>query len=751
MRDLRLAARLIVGGGRSELVRLCLMSLGLAVGVVALLLVARVPGVLHSRDQVMSERAPVPAVGEQRPALSVLSNYGSWRGKPFLRVYVADVTPDAAPPPGLRAVPRPGEVALSPAAAALMGDDRFRALVRGRVTQQIGPVGLTGPDELLAYVGTDREELRAGSGAVGWGVPTGVAVDETDQYRYVAVEMAILILPASVIYVYACGQLAAATRRRRYAALRLVGASRQTLTRVATIEAAVACIAGIALGILAFRLVNGPLGRSGLVGLSWFESQSRLGPLDVACLLVAAPLGARIAGGLSGRRAVINPLQQRRSTEERPPRWWLLVPLVSGLALLVPLLPFGRRGHQGGTIQTLLVLGATLSALGLLLASRLLSVLVARAVRSRVRALPVRLGLSRLEAEGAAATRLVSGLALLVLIAGTGAGLTHAAERQASAETRSFRVHVYGDDIPVQARDDVSQVSAAGLSWATVHSKVDADRSAPDTEARWRERVGMLVADCQEARELLRAALPGCRSEQLYRVEAPNSRLVLDPGEPVEFATANKVRRLVVPEQRVQTDSRGFITAGSVSLLFTGQQPPGGWYDGSIFFFVVPPGIESLDRFSTALAQVAPTAPVNASLDMSALIAYRAHRSAIEAGVGVGFALGLLAVLISLIDRSIERRRDVVTMVILGTRTRTIRLAQAVFGSVPMVVGGSLALLVGFVTANALSTLENPSPRWYWTPLSAGLPLVLVGMVVTAASALVVVGVKPRVEDLRRE
>ncbi|MDP9352061.1 MAG: hypothetical protein M3P51_11040, partial [Chloroflexota bacterium] len=239
MKDLRLAVQLIWGGGKRELVRLLLMSVGLTIGVMALLLVIQVPGILNTRNEILSDRAPLPAAPGQDSALLVRTNHSFWAGEPLYRVFVAATSPAATgvTPPGLSKLPSRGQTALSPAAVRLLRNKNFAQLVPGRTTARVGSAGLIGPDELVAYIGVAPEQLRHGTKTVSWGVPTGVPLVGTGQFKFVAVETAVLILPAVIIYVHTCGRLAAATRRRRYAALRLVGASRRTLARVATIEA----------------------------------------------------------------------------------------------------------------------------------------------------------------------------------------------------------------------------------------------------------------------------------------------------------------------------------------------------------------------------------------------------------------------------------------------------------------------------------------------------------------------------------
>lgn len=87
---------------------------------------------------------------------------GSWRGVPLTRVYVTEAKSGAPRPPGVARLPQPGEIVLSPAAAALsQSSSGFARLVPGSQVGTIANAGLLGPDELYAYVGVQHDALRA--------------------------------------------------------------------------------------------------------------------------------------------------------------------------------------------------------------------------------------------------------------------------------------------------------------------------------------------------------------------------------------------------------------------------------------------------------------------------------------------------------------------------------------------------------------------------------------------------------------
>lgn len=753
--DLRLALRLLLGGGRAGAVRLLLMAGGTAVAVTADLTIAQLPGVLADRDAVIADRQPIPATGErQQSDFDYLYTELSWEGEPLTRVFVAAGASSPAPA-GLDGMPRPGEVALSPGAANLAEEPAFRALVPGRVVATIADPGLVEPEELIAYVGVPAEDIGQPSLGTAWGVPAGTDVAGTRQFQTIALELSLLVLPAALIYLASCARLAAATRRRRYAALRLVGTSVRTLRRVAYVEASVATVAGCLLGVAVFAVLDGPIGRNGLIGVRWFPERQPLDPAVVVALLAVALIATRAAALASSRRASVDPLAERRAQVDRPARWWMLLPLTLGVSLLVPWLPVGSPREVGDS-GSIIVAGAVLCTVGVLAAARLVVSAAARVLTTPRFALGVRLGARRLLVDSASAIRLVAGLALLVLVlvlvAGIGTGLVVSSEQAAASEVKPISIHVYGSDVLPDQRDAVRELGDGSRTWLTVNSMVVNDPSAPDDGTpQWAiDHLGvrLFVAPCDEI-EALTGHRSECAPDRLYRIDT-GVQPPLPSGVDVPFRRDGDPLVLTAPMHSIRVDPDS--DASTSGLLYTGRSAPEGWATDTTFYFVVPPGLDSLDQFSTRLAQVAPSATANASVDLRGVVtAFRVHRDVLGFGTTVSFGLGVLAALIALLDRNIERRRLVVDLVTLGTPTRTIRAAQVAFAAVPMLVLGSLAAGVGFLVANVIAAADTGDHRWLWSPLGAEAPLLFLGLVASVLASLVTVGTTPRAEDLRHE
>jgi hypothetical protein len=117
----------------------------------------------------------------------------------------------------------------------------------------------------------------------------------------------------------------------------------------------------------------------------------------------------------------------------------------------------------------------------------------------------------------------------------------------------------------------------------------------------------------------------------------------------------------------------------------------------------------------------------------------------------LAFALGIAAFLISAAGRAVERRREVTALVVVGTPKRTLRLVQWTQTLVPLALALAVAAGVGHLAGNALLRLQGRQVGWYTGTVAAAWPMVAVGLLAAVGVGSIVVGLRPRAEDLRRE
>src|SRR6185369_3918281 len=180
-------------------------------------------------------------------------------------------------PPGVTALPAPGELVVSPALHRLLDSPSavlLRQRLNGTIVGEIGPEGLTGPSELAFYAGTDR--LTADQGGVvrrdHFGEPSGAGEALNPVlFLLVVIIFVVLLLPVG-IFVAAAVRFGGESRDRRLAGVRLVGADARMARRIAAGEALLSGLLGLVAGVGLFLLGRALAPRFVLFNLSVFSS-----------------------------------------------------------------------------------------------------------------------------------------------------------------------------------------------------------------------------------------------------------------------------------------------------------------------------------------------------------------------------------------------------------------------------------------------------------------------------------------------
>ncbi|MCD1276054.1 MAG: ABC transporter permease, partial [Candidatus Nanogingivalaceae bacterium] len=145
----------------------------------------------------------------------------------------------------------------------------------------------------------------------------------------------ILLFPI-VIFVSVATQLGAAQREKRYAALRLIGATKRQVARVLMLESLLASVVGVLIGLGAFWLLQAPLQDFRMDGMRFNPGDLVLTGTQYA-LIIGLTLGLTMfVNWRRMRRAQISPLGVSRSVEKvkKLRAWRALVP-VAGIAIFV--------------------------------------------------------------------------------------------------------------------------------------------------------------------------------------------------------------------------------------------------------------------------------------------------------------------------------------------------------------------------------------------------------------------------------
>jgi len=191
-----------------------------------------------------------------------------------------------------------------------------------------------------------------------------------------------------VIFVSVATQLGAAQREKRYAALRLIGATKRQVGRVLILESLLASVVGVLIGLGAFWLLQAPLQNFKIDGMRFNPSDLALTATQYA-LIIGLTLGLTVfVNWRRMRRAQISPLGVSRSVEKvkKLRAWRPLVP-VTGIAIFAwlsskPGLDWLTANKESAMPMLLLMAALLLVMFGLVLAggwlTNKLSLLAAR-------------------------------------------------------------------------------------------------------------------------------------------------------------------------------------------------------------------------------------------------------------------------------------------------------------------------------------------------------------------------------------
>ncbi len=419
MTSLLLGLRLLLGAGRGNRVRFALMAIGGSVGVCCLAVVLSIPGILAAQDGRMAARESIQPrkadgrlIDDGHPLILVLPDaYGA---RPLVRVFIAPGSRKVEPPPGLKALPRPGQVFVSPRLRELIRERRgLEQRFPGRQAGVIEADGLARPGELIGYVGVDRADLPGGLPFKGFGSrypPTETV--EPGTLDIVRFTMAGVVLLPLAVFLSVCARLSAAERARRLAALRLLGMSAKATQRVNAVETVAAAVVGSAVGLGEYWLLNQLVSRVGLPGFTWYPADGALSSTTLAVCLVGCPMLAWFVGRAGARRAASDPLAVRRSAVDAPPSRWGFLPLLAGTGIAAGYCVAGATGHaprETSVSSVLIPLAVILIGIGLAASLPALSRFVARRTAGSTESLSLGLAMRRNEVEPGGALRVATG------------------------------------------------------------------------------------------------------------------------------------------------------------------------------------------------------------------------------------------------------------------------------------------------------------------------------------------------------
>ncbi|WP_327416081.1 FtsX-like permease family protein [Streptomyces sp. NBC_01233] len=762
-RDLGMGTRFAFGGGREGWIRTLLTGVGVGLGVALLLISTAIPGALaqryergDARSTLNSERADAPG-----PDTLLIARIGqTYHHKDIDGHMIRAEGPDAPLPPGLKRIPGPGEMALSPALDALLKSSDgalLRERLDARVSEIVGAPGLVGPGELLFYLGSDT--LRK-NGPEDYRVQrvTGFGHDADREgldpvLMLVAVLTFVALLMPVAVFIATAVRFGGERRDRRLAALRLVGADSRMVRRIAAGEALAGSLVGLVLGTGFFAVGRSLVGSVSLRQRSVFPADLDPAPWLAVLVALAVPAAAVAVTLFALRGVVIEPLGVVRTAKPSRRRiWWrLLLPLV-GIGLLVPM---GGRGNDHGRFNQWQVTGGVV--LLLVGITVLLPWLLERFV-AKMSGGPVswQLAVRRLQVNSGAAARLVNGIAVAVagaialqmLFAGVEGDYTKSTGQDPGRAAVAVMVN---RDAQTPMDELAQRISAVqGVTRAVPLTSAQAAPQVPAAE----ETVQVTIGTCDALGEV--ATLDSCKDGDTFVVTGSRSQDVYGatakPGDElfvgdVRGYGSGPADRPGPPKWKVPADARtvpsredptGQLRGG---LLVTPSAAPkeiGAFPDARIFVQVDESGPDALDRARNAVFKADPLVTAMTLRHSTEAAGYSSIRTGLFFGATAVLVLIGGSLLVSQLEQLRERRRLLSSLVAFGTKRSTLSLSVLWQTAVPIVLGLVLAAGAGVGLGAVLMSMAATPVRIDWASVlgmtAAGAGVVVVVVVVTLLS-----------------
>ncbi|GAA3889919.1 FtsX-like permease family protein [Saccharothrix violaceirubra] len=532
--DLLLGARLSLSGGRTSWWRMGLTALGIGIGVGLLLVGASLPTAVQAREQRASDNFPYVKADEP-PRIYFVDWNTDYRSQAVVGRFVRPGEGDPALPPGVPALPRDGEIYLSPALADLLASPEgaeLRPRFPQKVVGTLGEAGVVAPDDLRFVAGSasvpdDKYNAFHGFG----GREEEPASPDPILTMLVVVGLVVLLAPV-LVFVATAARTGGADRDRRLAALRLIGTAAHRTRMIAAGETLVGSLGGLVAGFGFFLLSRTVVEKIDLLGLTVFASDLWPSPWLVVPVVLGVPAAAVVTALVAMRRTVVEPLGVvRRGTPARKRLWWRLLPIALGVALLAT--QTGLLAEDDGTVSTMALL---LGISGMLIGGPLVLAWVIERMVLKVSGGPPawQLAVRRLQLDSGTAARVVGGVA--VVLAGVVAlqsmliGTASRVVTSPPPTTDQGAVTVYIEPGDPAATDRL----AAELPRLDGVRSVESARNIQFDEGS-EKTVPAIVGDCEGL--LRRTALPSCVDGRVYdvRYAGEASRPVPRPGTTLDL------------------------------------------------------------------------------------------------------------------------------------------------------------------------------------------------------------------------
>ncbi|GAA4664728.1 MULTISPECIES: FtsX-like permease family protein [Amycolatopsis] len=723
LQDLAIGVRLAVGGGRTlkaSLLRLVLTTIGIGLATAILLLVVTSASALRDRTDRVAARAPDTTAGQGTPVY-LLEHHPAWDLPVY---YLEPAGPNAPVPPGLRSIPAPGQIVVSPALAEKMREDpRVRGLFSQQVVGTIEPSGLAGPNELIAYAGgSGLRQSEYVDTVYAFGQPPN-ADSLPPQLLILGMIGVLVLLVPMLVFVASSSRIAGPERERRLSALRLAGAGAAQVRRIAAAESLVGAGTGALLGLLLYLVVRPFAAGLDLAGVTVYPADFVPDWPLVVLVFAIIPLISVCSAWLGLRSLIVEPLAVfRRGKPLRRRLWWRLVLVVAGVALL-----FADKAIPGdqsaGDMLPYVLLGGSLLLVGV---PTLLPWLTERVVNRLRGGFPAwQLAVRRLQVDSGTPTRVVAGVVVVLAAVVALQTLLWSVEANANADRTSY----YGADLANVSIETGLQAEVEPQVTALLTGVPGVRWAEPERWLTLRgphgEYVETVVAPCRLLEHHF--FVSGCTEGAAFTTEDLDPGMVLGSRSGQTFTVPADLERAA---QRSREGAELLLTPTAAGALRPDY--------GDIKALLDPAVPDALDRVRSAVSplqwRASVSAPVSENGDMAML---NATRALLYAGAVLTMLLAGISMLVLVIGQISERRRPFAAMTAAGVPRGVLSRSLLWQNALPVVFGVLVAIGAGIGVAAMLLRIMTPGAAmlldWTFIMVMASAALVLVLLVSAAA------------------
>ncbi|WP_166791788.1 FtsX-like permease family protein [Cryobacterium frigoriphilum] len=681
--------RLAVIGSRASWGRLLGITAGVAVGVTLALLLGGAYQGLGARDERSSwmyasgeymvggdtgpgaVTADMASLGDDRVALAHTTD--RHEGDRIVRLDLAAPTTSSVTIPGITDLPQPGEYYASPALIDRIAQvppdelgDRF-----GTLTGTISDSALASPDSLVVVVGARTSALIERPAAQIVTSFTDVPHRAGTNYQTVAIVGAIAVLFPVLLLVSIVTGLGAVARRERFATLRLIGATPRTVAAIAAVETAATSLIGALIGVLLAALL-GPV--AALVSVDdgvFFPSDLAVTPLTAVTVVAVTVAASAITAGGRIRRAGIGPLGQTKQQAEKTPSLLRLVPFAGGLGILIATTVAVLAGLPVPRVGTLVVIGFTITTVGLLVAGPYLTLLAGGIMARRSKTAAGVIAGNRIRRTPVATFRSVSGLVVAVFMVSVFAGAATTADQGVAPGDGPGLLPVstliqYLDLTPAAtdpARTEAARARLAAISGVTQVTTIFTIDSGEGPDAN------RLLISADAANDLNLGIVPSAPVVSVNSDALSGAPAVFTPAEATNVAELTPRILLIGTNGSPAAIERARTALQVGAIAGTGWMPAGTRTDLAD------------DRLQSMAASFANLAYL---------------------GIGVATLIAGLSLAIATISAMIDRRRMLALLRLLGMNLAGLRRIITLEAAAPLLSVMAISIGLGFLVADLI-------------------------------------------------